>query len=60
MSIEALALLMITSGWVMIYFLEKKKEGITKEAFNILCGLSFTLNILGASLCLIALTGNLQ
>lgn len=58
MSIQALALLMIASGCVMIYFLEKRKEGITKEAFNVLCGLSFTLNILGAFLCIISLTGN--
>ena len=58
MSIQALALLMIASGWLMIYFLEKKKEGITKKAFNILCGLSFTLNILGAFLCIISLTNN--
>ena len=59
MSIQALALLMITSGWLMIYFLEKKKEGITKAVFNILCGLSFTLNILGALLCIIVLTSSL-
>ncbi len=57
MGTQALALLMIATGWLMIYFLEKKKEGITKEVFKILCTLSFTLNILGAFLCIIGLTG---
>jgi hypothetical protein len=57
MGIQALALLMIATGWLMIYFLEKKKGGISKEVFKVLCALSFTLNILGAFLCIVGLIG---
>jgi hypothetical protein len=54
MTVQTLSLVMITGGWLLIYLLEKKK-GISKTVFNIFCGLSFTLNILGAVLCIIAL-----
>lgn len=57
MRTEYIALLMICIGWLVIFFLDKRKENISKGQFKILCALSFSLNILGASICIVGLAG---
>ena len=57
MNPEIFALLMVATGWLLIFVTEKRKENITRKMYKFLSAMAFTLNILGASMCIIGLTG---
>ena len=58
MSPEIFALLMVATGWLLIFITEKKKGMINIKMYKFLSAMAFTLNILGALMCIIGLTGS--
>lgn len=56
MSPEIFALLMVATGWLLIFIIEKKKEVIHARMYKFLSAMAFTLNIMGALMCIIGLT----
>ena len=56
MSPEIFALLMVATGWLLIFIIEKKKGIIDTKMYKFLSAMAFTLNILGALMCIIGLT----
>lgn len=55
MSPEIIALLMVATGWLLIFMIEKKKGIIDTKVYRFLSAMAFTLNILGATMCIIGL-----
>jgi len=56
MSPEIFALLMVATGWLLIFIIEKKKGLLNAKTYKFLSAMAFTLNILGALMCIIGLT----